>query len=292
MPTPPFLQPVLLLGNPSLTYLETLSYLLGNPSFVVARIPIHFCPRLAVNWTPLSIPPSPSQRFPLFNECMPSQDDITISASHGPIHFRLTSLHVHSWSRLPLPSWPSSGLCRGPTPYLGVLGAASAAFWFSFWHSCSHSDRCTHGPPAWRLALSSEFFLSSAGLCFLPPIALVAAHHQGYHYQRCKTTPIANSSPSWWTEQPSHATPIFARWPSRAHFARYPCAWLAALCCRLHFFCIHPHLNSFCCHCNISSPIHRHRLRQESVAGRQVHLSSRAWEVGCSLGGADNHSNH
>jgi hypothetical protein len=100
MPTPLFWQPFLLLGNPSPTYLETLSYLLGNPSFVVARINVHSCPRLAVNWTPLTlpIPPSPSQRFPLFNAC-PLKTTLPYLLhiawySRVQWFFKLTMLHV------------------------------------------------------------------------------------------------------------------------------------------------------------------------------------------------------
>ncbi len=31
--------------------------------------------------------------------------------------------------------------------------------------------------------------------------------------------------------------------------------WLVALCCRLHFFCLHPHLNGFSCVCNTFLPL-------------------------------------
>jgi hypothetical protein len=71
-------------------------FLLGNPKSllcVVALIPVHPWPSLAVYWTPLtpSTPLSPFQRFPLVKS-VPSQADITTSALHSPIQVLLTGI--------------------------------------------------------------------------------------------------------------------------------------------------------------------------------------------------------
>ncbi len=87
MPATPFWQPLLLLGNPSLTCLE-IPLLLTWKSLlcVVVRIPVHLVPGWQYTEPPFSLPLPPFlfQRFPLF-KCMPSQDDFTISASHSLI---------------------------------------------------------------------------------------------------------------------------------------------------------------------------------------------------------------
>ncbi len=82
--------PFLLPGNPSPHSLETFPLLTWKSLLcVVARIPVHSGPWLAVNWPPPLLPNSP---FPLptvpLLECMPSYDDIAISASHSPIHLQ------------------------------------------------------------------------------------------------------------------------------------------------------------------------------------------------------------
>jgi hypothetical protein len=79
MPITPFLTTPLLLGNPSLTYLEIPPLCRGANSH-----PLLSQFGSILNPLTLPIPPFPFQRFPLF-KCMPSQDDIAISASHSPI---------------------------------------------------------------------------------------------------------------------------------------------------------------------------------------------------------------
>jgi hypothetical protein len=62
MPAIPFWQPLLLLGNPIPARLETLSYLLGNPSFVSWRESLS---TLDPGWLYTEPPSPPIPPFPL-----------------------------------------------------------------------------------------------------------------------------------------------------------------------------------------------------------------------------------
>ncbi len=148
----PFQQPLLLLGIPPHPF--------GNLSFIYLEIPpssgANSSPLLPLVGSKLKPPPPPlspslTPTAP-FVQCMPSQDNITISASHSPIHQPLASCRSVS-----LLSWRTSFFAHGgeyPSTLAPGLPTTSPPFGSS--STLSHPiDQVTIFTQRWTTAIFS-----------------------------------------------------------------------------------------------------------------------------------------